>query len=53
MKFLQNIRRLLWDVWNVFFPSPEWLEEARLEKEVARSEWEDEQRKGEEQKPQP
>jgi hypothetical protein len=50
MKILKQIRRLLWDVWNVFFPTPEWLEEGRLEKEAARLEWEEQQRKREEER---
>jgi len=53
MKFLKQIRRLLWDVWNVLFPTPEWLEEGRREWEEARREWEEEQRKREEKRPQP
>lgn len=48
MKYWPSIRRLLWDIFNVFFPSPEWLEEGRLEREEARREWEEEQRKREE-----
>ena len=33
VRLFRLLRSLLWDVFNVFFPSPEWVEKGRREVE--------------------